>query len=287
MAEKLEHSEHQTTLVSSHHELDDFVSAIEGQKLLVLDAEGVDLSRTGTATVVTVGVSDGVRVRVFLFDVVDKTAEYSARQLSILKDILEDASIMKIIHDCRQDSDSLNEFFHIKLAGVFDTSIYHMMVNKTEMRENLNNTLLSYGLEINANRKTRDFYNAHPTYWADRPLTEDQITCASADVSSLFDLREMLLERVNLLPDKKAEKIKISSEEALEEFRSLRYCEEVPVRQSQVGRVIGHRGSTIASIEKSSGAKVSRCARGGFAVMAKDQATLNSAKRMILSRASG
>jgi ribonuclease D len=284
MAEKLEQSEHQTTLVSSHHELDDFVSAVKGQKLLVLDAEGVDLSRTGKATLVTVGVNDGVRVRVFLFDLIDETAEYSTRLLSILKEILEDSSTIKIIHDCRQDSDSLNEFFGIKLAGVFDTSIYHMMVNNTESRENLNNTLGTYGCDINPNRKPRDFYNQHPNYWADRPLTEDHIACASADVSSLFELREKLLERVT---DKKADKMKNSSEEALDEFRSLRYCDNVPVPQYQVGRVIGHRGSNIVHIEKTTGAKVSRNSKGGFVVMAKDQAALDSAKRIILRKASG
>jgi ribonuclease D len=164
MAEKLEHREHQTTLVSSHHDLDDFVSATEDQKFLTLDAEGVFLSRTGKATLVTVGVNDGARVRVFLFYLIDEIAEYSARLRSILKEILEDASTIKIIHDCRQDSDSLNEFFGIKLAGVFDTSIYHMIVNNTESRENLNNTLATYGCDINPHRKPRDFYNLHPTY---------------------------------------------------------------------------------------------------------------------------
>ena len=39
-----------TTLVAGHAELDDFAAAIDGKAILAFDTEGVDLSRTGKAT---------------------------------------------------------------------------------------------------------------------------------------------------------------------------------------------------------------------------------------------
>ena len=46
-----------------------------------------------------------------------------------LKIILEDQNILKIIHDCRMDSDALYHHFDIKLANVHDTSAWHEKIS--------------------------------------------------------------------------------------------------------------------------------------------------------------
>ena len=53
--ENLETTTHETTLVSTLEVLEEFERAIEGKELLAIDAEGVDLSRTGKATLLAVG----------------------------------------------------------------------------------------------------------------------------------------------------------------------------------------------------------------------------------------
>lgn len=281
--EELNEVSHQTTLIANHDDLDEFASAIEDEKLVVFDAEGVNLSREGKATLAAVGLNKEGRIKVFLFDLFDDKVEYYARQVSSLKSILEDASVTKIIHDCRQDSDSFNEFLKIKLTVVFDTSVYNMKIQDTEKRENLNNTLMRYDCPINSNRKPRDFYQLNPNYWASRPLTEDQIACAAADVTSLFLLREKLIAKI---PPGKENAFAISSENAVDGFRSLRFTTDVSVRQTQMGKVIGTGGCGIANIERQTGACLSRNSGNCFYVMAKDQKTLDSAKKMILQSAS-
>lgn len=227
MEDELHAVGYETTLVSSYEELASFVRAIDGKTSLSFDLEGVRLSRTGTATLAAVGVNGGLRVHVFLFDLISHAAEYYSQQMSVLKSILEDAAIIKIIHDCRQDSDSLNEFFEIRLRGVFDSSVYNMMINQTADRTNLNRTLESYSCQINAGRtQPHNFYIQNPTYWADRPLTEEKIAYAAADVSSLFELHEKMLSRV--IPER-TEEMRAASESALDFFRSLRHLKDIQV----------------------------------------------------------
>jgi DNA polymerase I-like protein with 3'-5' exonuclease and polymerase domains len=127
-----------TTLVSGHADLDEFVASIEGETIVAFDAEGVNLSRTGKATLCMIRINGEDNIHVFLFDVSDDAAEYQHRQISTLKGLLEDSTITKIIHDCRQDSDSLNEFFHTRMVKVFDTSVNNLQIKDTTKRDNLN-----------------------------------------------------------------------------------------------------------------------------------------------------
>ena len=272
---------HLTTLVTSQERLEEFLLTANEHLLLAFDVEGVCLSRTGQATLIAIGIHDRERVRVFLFDLLDETTEFFTKQMSILKCYLEDASVIKIVHDCRQDSDSLNEFFNIRVAGVFDTSIYNMLITGSAARDNLNHTLANYGCEINRGRnKPQNFYLENPTYWGSRPLSADQMTCASADVSSLFELREKLLHN---LPPGSIEVMQKASENALDEYRSLRYLEDVVVPKEKMGRVIGVGGSGIEKIRSSTGAIVSTCG-GGFRIMAKDKCSIENAKKMITTK---
>ena len=272
---------HKTTVVRDNLDLDRFEAAFEGKNLVTFDAEGVNLSRIGEATVLSIGVQNEDHVQVFIFDILEKDdADFYAREISIIKKLLEDPSVTKIIHDCRKDSDALNTFHKIRLAGVFDTSIYNMEIRVT--RDNLNNTLSYYGCEINEIRnKPKDFYELYPTYWADRPLTEEHIEWASGDVASLFKLRERLLEAV---PPGKLEVIQQASEDAVSDIRSMDYHTVVKVAKSSMGKVIGKMGCNLQSIKEQSGASVSNFV-GGFLVIANSEASMNEAKDLIEKKA--
>ena len=235
---------------------------------------------------ITIGVSSEAAVTVYLFDLLDESCKVLYdRQIGLLKGFLEDASVIKIIHDCRQDSDSLNEFFHITLRGVFDTSVYHMSILGLPSRNNLNDTLRNYSCKVNSARHDRDFYITHPNYWAERPLTAAHIACAAADVSSLFDLHERMLSHPFFEDGSvRLDDIRAKSERALDEFRSLRFEGTVGVPQHKLGLVIGKGGSVINSLQQLSGAMISKNLTG-FKILGKDKETVERAKKMILSKA--
>jgi ribonuclease D len=273
-----------TTLVSGHADLDEFVASIEGETIVAFDAEGVNLSRTGKASLCMVGINGEDNVHVFLFDVSDDAAEYHRRQISTLKGLLEDSTITKIIHDCRQDSDSLNEFFCIRMVKVFDTSVYNLQIKDTTKRDNLNHTLAEYGCPVNTERHPKDFYDSHPNYWLERPLTEIQIISAAQDVSFLFLLKDSITRRMADMSVRKRIQIQSASEEAVSQFREKRFTTLVEVPKSKFGLVIGRGGSTISMIERMSGALVGCSNTKGFYVLAASQANLDSAKKMILDK---
>jgi ribonuclease D len=66
--------------------------------------------------------------KIFVFDISDETADHQRRQINTLKSLLEATTITKIIHDCREDSDSLNEYFGIRIVNVFGTSVNNMEI---------------------------------------------------------------------------------------------------------------------------------------------------------------
>lgn len=271
--------EHQTILVESMEDLNRFETIIEGQTLLTFDLEGIRLSRTGQPTLATIGAERDGLVIVFLFDLFDETLVCYHEQMAMIKTVLENSSVIKIVHDCRQDSDALNEFLGITLAGVMDTSVYDMLIRQSNIRLNLNRTLESYDCGVNELRtKPADFYVNNPRYWATRPLTEEQKECASADVSFLFQLRDRIMSRV---ADPAA--AQASSEKAADEYRSLRFLIDVDVEPSRIALVIGKKHAGIEKIRNESGAVVN-CNGTTFRILAKDQRTADSAHKMILAK---
>ena len=119
------------TVVSGCDKLVDFLDAIKGKTIVTFDVEGVNLSRIGQPTLCSVGINSSDHVHVYVFDISDIAADHQSRQINTLKTLLEATTITKIIHDCRQDSDSLNEFFGIRIVNVFDTSVYNMEIKGT------------------------------------------------------------------------------------------------------------------------------------------------------------
>ena len=273
----------QPILIRDLDDLDFFESAVDGKDSVAFDAEGVRMSRRGTATVCSLAISSGNDVQVFIFDLLaERGSEFHVRLIGTLKKILEDINIIKIVHDCRQDSDALNTFYGIMLASVFDTSVYNMLISDVQSRDNLNNTLQQYECRINPIRnKPTDHYIAHPTYWADRPLTNEHIEWASGDVASLFELRNKLL--LAALPSQ-IYTIQIASEKSISDLRSLHYDDFIPIEGPLMGKVIGKKGSVCRDIENRSGTCISS-RPDGFLVLADSKAKIAKAKALIIKKA--
>ena len=275
------------TVVSGCDKLVDFLDAIRGKIIVSFDVEGVNLSRIGQPTLCSVGISSSDHVHVFVFDISDNAAEHQRRQINTLKTLLEATTISKIIHDCRQDSDSLNEFFGIRIVNVFDTSIYNMEIKGTSQRDSLNNTLAYYGCPINPDRHNKAFYEERPNYWLERPLTAEQIISAAQDVTSLFLLRERIVHSMTKVGKIKENEIRKTSEEAISEFREKRFVQFMEVPKKKLWFVTGPGGSILKQIAIMSNTAVSYRNKEGFLILANTQADLDKAKKLMKDAARG
>lgn len=274
------------TLVSTVDMLEQFKLVVAGKTMLAIDAEGVDLSRVGEMTVFSIGVQVNSGVHVFLFDTISNDADLQTGQIAVLKEILENDQIEKIIHDCKQDSDSLYHQLSIMLTNVFDTSAFANKIEIASKLMNLNTTLRNYGCELNEKRnEISDMYRTNPYIWRTRPLTPFLIQYASKDVASLFMLREKLLQAIVLQerrrPNLERECYEASAA-AIDTFRCLPCHEIVIVPSAKRGLVIGKNGSNVTQIEQQTGTYVSACGiGGGFLLLAPSMISMNNAKQAI------
>ena len=107
-----------------------------------------------------------------------------------VKDLFEDASVTKIIHDCRMDCDALYHLHRIQVNNVHDTSCFHGVEDS-----NLNDVLSYNGIMINKSRD-KTVYKRNPRFWAARPLTATMVDWDSSDVQNLFALADAQLNRI-------------------------------------------------------------------------------------------
>lgn len=273
------------TVIDSIEKLNDFKVAVNDKTIISFDAEGVNLSRVGSMTIVSVGIKVTDGAHVFIFDLLTTNLTLKNGKIAELKKIFENKNIEKIIHDCRQDSDALDKFHDIKLNNVFDTSIIICKLRNVEKRSNLNSALQLFDCPVNKNRGTIS-YNTQPKFWEQRPLTQFMIDYASSDVAYLFDLQLKLLNEIDTKMSHKKTSILEASNKAIDEFRGCTFQVHVSVPKSKMGIVIGSGGSNLNDIEKRSGAYVSCNDKDGFFVLAKSKQNLDTATALIKSSSS-
>jgi len=207
---------------------------------LAFDCEGVDLGRNGELSIVQLS----SHKECYLFDVLG--AKRTSEVVLFLKDILENSSIQKIIHDCKMDSDALYHILDINVAGCHDTQVWDLVM--TSQENNLNRTLLSYNCETNPVRNT-NVYVENNRFWATRPLTKAMIEWASEDVLTLFQLRKAQRKVADNLP-KGARVKEFYQQECDQRIRFLRdkVCVTCQIDTSMIGLFIGRRGANMKSL---------------------------------------
>ena len=297
------------TVIYSMAELEIFQLAAAGVDLVAVDCEGVNLSRFGSLTLVSVALDP---FHIYLFDIIQPDIELQVAQLDTLRGILENPVIMKLIHDCHQDSDALLTQQKIRLANVFDTSACILTLQKVKSislnikKTKLNDSLKQYDCPVNPNRDAgSNIYKENHAFWAERPLTEFMIAYASGleklllvlffflisklfickgDVGTLFDLHLKLLAEISRSSGSTEllASIMEESNRFLGEFRDLPLSLQVDVPKNKMWYVIGENGSGIARIESNSKTRVTRSVlQSGFMVYAASDADLQKAKNDI------
>ena len=253
-----------STLVSSMADLEAVRVLCAGVAEVAIDCEGVNLSRLGSVTLLTLAVPvEGGEPRIFHFDFLHSDAEVAAAQAAFLKDLLSSGSIKKLIHDCKMDGDALLHLHAMSLENVVDTQVLDGLARgDPNARLNLNKALLQYGCPTNDRRGSVN-YDTTPRYWETRPLTPEMLEYASGDVAMLFQLRDAQLARLDrrrVSDDAQA----AAYAAAVNSVRAHGFSDEVSTPKRATGRVIGKGGATLFELQRRSGCCI--CTRSGHSL---------------------
>lgn len=160
----------------------------DGKVVISFDCEGINLGVKGQLTLVQIGTMSG---QAYVFDLVTCP---SLIQAGGLQKLLKHPHVIKVIHDCRNDSVNLYNQFQITLTNVFDTQAAHAVLQFQETGKpvykvknvNLNTLCDHYGAPCNPlKEQLKNIYRKDQRYWSRRPMTRDMLIYASSDVLSL------------------------------------------------------------------------------------------------------
>ncbi|EZA61909.1 hypothetical protein DMN91_006383 [Ooceraea biroi] len=160
----------------------------DGKVVVSFDCEGINLGVKGQLTLVQVGTMSG---QAYVFDLFTCP---SLVQAGGLQKLLEHKNVIKVIHDCRNDSVNLYNQYKITLTNVFDTQAAHAVLQFQETGKpvykvknvNLNTLCDHYGAPCNPlKEQLKNIYRKDQRYWSRRPMTRDMLIYASSDVLCL------------------------------------------------------------------------------------------------------
>ncbi len=186
---------HNTRVISTIKEsvfvTDAIMNSAAGEQIVVsLDCEGINLGVKGQLTLIELGTTRG---EAFIFDVL------TCPQIMTdggLKQLLESDRVIKVIHDCRNDSVNLYTQFSTILRNVFDTQSAHAVLQYQEQGKqvykvknlSLNTLCELYNAPPNPMKdQLKSVYRRDQKYWARRPLSRDMLLYAAGDVLVLIN----------------------------------------------------------------------------------------------------
>ncbi|CAD7077261.1 unnamed protein product [Hermetia illucens] len=202
------------------------------QVVISLDCEGINLGIKGQMTLIEIGTTRG---EAFIFDILTCPELITDGGL---KALLESENVIKVIHDCRNDSVNLYTQFGILLRNVFDTQAAHAVLQFQESGKqvykakyvSLNSLCEIYNAPMNPMKdQLKNIYRRDQKYWAKRPLTRDMLLYAAGDVLVLIN--EQLY--INMAKAIKPESRQLFSDLCTEQILMLIRPNEVKIRKKQ------------------------------------------------------
>lgn len=167
------------TPITSTAELASFCAKLKGQPFVAVDTEFMRETTYWPKLCLIQAAAPNAEA------VIDPLAE--GIDLSCFLDILRDESILKVFHAARQDVEIFNNLGAMP-RPLFDTQVAGMAAGFGE--QIAYDALVRQMLKIELDKSSRF------TDWARRPLTENQLTYALADVTHLARLFPMLRDRL-------------------------------------------------------------------------------------------
>mmetsp|Transcript_12525 Transcript_12525/g.26497 ORF Transcript_12525/g.26497 Transcript_12525/m.26497 type:complete len:278 (-) Transcript_12525:429-1262(-) len=221
-------------------------------KRVAFDCEGVNLGRMGSVELVSLCFSTLSEPFLVVFG-----PNLDPDVLGTLKNLFENDTIVKVVHDCRMDADALYHLHGITVKNVHDTSCFHAVITGQE-DVNLNQVLSHNGVTENYVRDKSVYSN--PAYWATRPLTQKMIDWASSDVDKLLDVA--IRQGALLEHPRKHRAIAMSS--AYASFaKDMEMMSGLKVTKP-MGEFIGRRGANVRRLQKRTGTLIYRVANNSY-----------------------
>lgn len=172
--------------------------------LILLDCEGINLSRSGQLCVIQIGVPTKQKdLIIFIIDVILAGKEIVSEHL---KELLESQKTLKVIHDAKRDSEALSWQFSVTLDHIFDTQIAHqvlMMEQNKPAREQISFVALVKefcGIEYREKQQLHQV--VEDGMWLKRPFNPDLLQSAVYDIQYMYPAYEEILKRLNKLKEK-------------------------------------------------------------------------------------
>jgi exonuclease 3'-5' domain-containing protein 1 len=109
-----------------------------------------------------------------------------------LKHVLENKKILKLIHDVRNDWDSLLHQYFVRIYNFIDTQEAYFILKLFYYQEITRPIGLLKFIEIQTNfklthkEKFKSAMMENQNFWMERPLSEDKLIYASQDVMYLY-----------------------------------------------------------------------------------------------------
>ncbi|XP_041971580.1 egalitarian protein homolog [Aricia agestis] len=183
------------TVITSVRECMTLIDSIMSSKrttkpIVSFDCEGINLGLKGVLTLCQIATMNG---EVYILDIMACPGMITEGKI---KELLESESVVKIIHDCRNDSVNLYNQFEITLKNVFDTQAAHAVLQLQQQgvpvykvkNLSLNALCELYNAPMNPMKEQlKNVYRRDQRYWQRRPLTKDMIIYAASDVLSLVN----------------------------------------------------------------------------------------------------
>jgi len=179
------------------------VETIKASSVVAVDCEGVRMSRTGPVTVVQCATRDAI----YLIDVQSLGGRaFGDRNAGGLRDVLESSEApLKLMFDCRMDSDALFHQFDVRLENVMDVQVLDVAARRAlgKMIDRVAGIVKCAGTHLTSAEtavaddlkvRVKKLYAVEEsTLWADRPLTDDVRRYAALDVYLLLKLYEKIM----------------------------------------------------------------------------------------------
>ncbi|XP_050353477.1 egalitarian protein homolog [Nymphalis io] len=221
------------------------------KSIVSFDCEGINLGLKGVLTLCQIATMNG---EVYILDIMACPGMVVEGKI---KDLLESEFVVKIIHDCRNDSVNLHNQFEITLKNVFDTQAAHAVLQLQQQSvpvykvKNLSLNALCelYNAPMNPMKEQlKNVYRRDQRYWARRPLTKDMIIYAASDVLSLVNPAIYAYMSSNIKPENQQLFEELSNEQV---FMHIQPTEvKLRKRQRKINTEVGELKQKLAETTK-------------------------------------
>lgn len=245
-----------TTVIASVRECATLIDSIMAPKrnskpIVSFDCEGINLGLKGVLTLCQIATMNG---EVYILDIMACPGMVVEGKI---KDLLESENVIKIIHDCRNDSVNLHNQFEIILKNVFDTQAAHAVLQLQQLgvpvykvkNLSLNALCELYNAPMNPMKEQlKNVYRRDQRYWARRPLSKDMIIYAASDVLSLVNPAIYAYMSTNIKPENQQLFEELSNEQV---FMHIQPTEvKLRKRQRKINTEVGELKQKLAESTK-------------------------------------